>query len=161
MSKDAVENKERLEASDTTNHSEADAASRIGATHGSDTDEDERYGYARDIAPEGIVRERGDQARVSGSGLSYTSKQHPSRRLELRSRGYGIGGGYERPYRKEKAKKGDAEDELYGPLPHSGYYGAGEAARPFKAGQATFQNELSWYKKQYGESTSGYEKSKK
>ena len=82
-------------------------------------------------------------------------------RLELRSRGYGIGGGYERPYRKDKAKKADADEELYGPLPHSGYYGAGESARPFKAGQATFQNEMSWYKKQYGESTSGYEKSKK
>ncbi|HJQ69334.1 MAG TPA: hypothetical protein VKA70_10190 [Blastocatellia bacterium] len=140
---------------------EEDKALRIGAKHGSDTDADEREGYARDIAPEGTARERGEQARVSGSGLSYTSKQHPSRRLELRSRGYGIGGGYERPYRKEKAKKSDAAEELYGPLPHSGYYGAGEAARPFKTGQATFQNELSWYKKQYGESTSGFEKSKK
>ena len=138
-----------------------DAALRIGATHGSDTDEDEKHGYARDIAPEGQVKERGEQARVAGSGLSYTSKQHPSRRLELRSGGYGIGGGYERPYRKEKAKKGDADDGLYGPLPHSGYYGAGEAARPFKVGQATFQNELSWYEKQYGENTSGYEKSKR
>lgn len=161
MSRDEVEGKAEPEASEIIKTREEDAALRIGATHGGDTDEDERYGYARDIAPEGTVKERGGQARVAGSGLSYTSKQHPSRRLELRSRGYGIGGGYERPYRKDKAKKGDAEEELYGPLPHSGYYGAGEAARPFKSGQATFQNELSWYKNQYGESTSGYEKSKK
>lgn len=156
MSNDEVEAK-----AETLTPREEDAASRIGAAHGSDTDEDERTGYARDIAPEGTVRERGDQVRVAGSGLSYTSKQHPSRRLELRSRGYGIGGGYERPYRKDKAKKADADEEMYGPLPHSGYYGAGESARPFKAGQATFRDELSWYKKQYGESTSGYEKSRK
>ena len=146
---------------DDTKEIEEDKALRIGATHGSDTEVDEREGYARDIAPEGTAKERGVQARVSGSGLSYTSKQHPSRRLELRSRGYGIGGGYERAYRKEKAKKSDSAEELYGPLPHSGYYGAGETERPFKTGQATFRNELSWYKKQYGESTSGFEESKK
>jgi len=161
MSKDEIEQKAERDSAESPGPIEEDAALRIGATHGDDTDEDERYGYARDIAPEGVIKERGDQARVAGSGLSYTSKQHPSRRLELRSRGYGIGGGYERPYRKEKAKSRDSEQELYGPLPHSGYYGAGEAARPFKVGQATFRNELSWYEKQYGESTSGYEKSKK
>ena len=161
MSKDEIEEKAKREGAEDLKPREEDAALRIGATHGDDTDEDERHGYARDIAQDGIVKVRGEQARVAGSGLSYTSKQHPSRRLELRSQGYGIGGGYERPYRKERAKKADADEGLYGPLPHSGYYGAGEAARPFKAGQATFQNELSWYEKQYGESTSGYEKSKK
>lgn len=163
MSKDRIEANAKTATGDSeeVDHRGEDAALRIGASHGADTVEDERYGYARDISPEGIVKERGDQTRVAGSGLSYTGKQHPSRRLELRSRGFGIGGGYERPYRKDKAKSGDSEQELYGPLPHSGYYGAGEAARPFKTGQATFKDELSWYEKQYGESTSGYEKSKK
>ena len=130
MSKDEIEANGKTATETLTRSQEKDAALRIGSKHGADTDEDERHGYARDISPEGIVKERGDQARVAGSGLSYTSKQHPSRRLELRSRGFGIGGGYERPYRKDKAKKGDSEQELYGPLPHSGYYGAGEAARP-------------------------------
>ena len=154
-------NGEHGEKAESIEQRKEDAAIRAGARHGEDTLEDDRRGYARDIAPEGAATDRGGNSRITNSGLSYSSKQHPSRRLELRSGGYGIGGGYERPYRKEKAKRGDAEEELYGPLPHSGYYGAGEAARPFKMGQATFQNELSWYKKQYGESTSGYEKSKK
>src|SRR5688572_13558587 len=136
MSKEQIEDKDKVEekanretadpeTAESVKFVAADAALRIGATHGDDTDKDERDGYARDIGPEGRIKERGEQARIAGSGLSYTSAQHPSRRLELRSRGYGIGGGYERPYRKEKTKKGDAEQELYGPLPHSGYYGAG------------------------------------
>lgn len=160
MSDDRIEEKTGDEA-ESIERGKEDAALRIGARHGADTAEDDRHGYARDIAPEGPPTDRGDRSKITSTGLSYTSKQHPSRRLELRSGGFGIGGGYERPYRKEKAKRGDAKEELYGPLPHSGYYGAGEAARPFKIGQATFQNELSWYENQYGESTSGYEESKK
>ena len=159
MSDDRIE--ENKDEADSPERRDEDAALRAGARHGEDTLEEDRRGYARDIAPEGAATDRSDHSRITSSGLSYTSKQHPSRRLELRSGGFGIGGGYERPYRKDKAKRGDAREELYGPLPHSGYYGAGEAARPFKAGQATFQNELSWYKNQYGESTSGFEKSKK
>ena len=152
---------EKRDDVESIEHRKEDAELRAGARHGEDTVEDDLHGYARDIAPEGTATDRGDHSKITSTGVSYTSKQHPSRRLELRKGGFGIGGGYERPYRKDKAKRGDAQEELYGPLPHSGYYGAGEAARPFKAGQATFQNELSWYKKQYGESTSGFEKSKK
>ena len=159
MSKDRVD--EKKNDVESIERGKDDAALRIGARHGEDTLEDEHHGYARDIAPEGVATDRGDHSKITSTGVAYTSKQHPSRRLELRSRGFGIGGGYERPYRKDKAKRSDAQEELYGPLPHSGYYGTGEAARPFKAGQATFQNELSWYKNQYGESTSGFEKSKK
>ena len=84
---------------------------------------------------------------------------HPSRNLLARSRGFGIGGGYERPYRREKPKPADS-DNMYGPLPHAGYYGAGADSRPFKRGQAGFSDELSWYRSQYGEKTSGYEKRK-
>ena len=54
-----------------------------------------------------------------------------------------------------------ASQRMYGPLPHAGYYGAGAGPRPFKKGQAGFSNELSWYRLQYGEKTSGYEKRKK
>ncbi len=159
MGEDRIE--EKREEAESIEGGKEDSALRIGARHGEDTLEDDRQGYARDIAPEGAATDRGDHSRITSAGLSYTNKQHPSRRLELRSKGFGIGGGYERPYRKDKAKRGDAKEELYGPMPHSGYYGAGEAARPFKAGQATYQNEISWYEKQYGEHTSGYEKSKK
>jgi len=82
------------------------------------------------------------------------SNGHPSRSLEPRARGYGIGGGYERPYRKRQALA-DEVKESYGPLPHSGYYGAGAGAERFKRGQAGFDEELLWYRAQYGENTSG------
>jgi len=87
-------------------------------------------------------------------GTSYTSKRHPAVNLESRARGFGIGGGYERPYRKSAAKPQQSSEESYGPLPPSGYYGTGLASRPFKPGQATFDNEMGWYRSQYGETTS-------
>jgi hypothetical protein len=97
----------------------------------------------------------------SGSAsVPYTKVRHPSRRLELRSRGYGIGGGYERPYRKDKDAQKKALRGNYGPVPHSGYYGGGTGARRFEVGRAGFGEELDWYKKQYGEETSGYEEGK-
>ena len=65
---------------------------------------------------------------------------------------------YERPYRKERPLPADSDKELYGPIPHAGYYGTGVGARPFKRGEAGFSDELSWYRSQYGEKTSGYEK---
>ena len=80
------------------------------------------------------------------------SARHPSRNLEPRARGYGIGGGYERPYRNLPSAVGE-RGESYGPLPHSGYYGTGSSNR-FKDGQAGFGEELSWYGPQYGENTS-------
>ena len=80
---------------------------------------------------------------------------HPSRSLEPRARGYGIGGAYERPYRDAR-KTASEQVESYGPLPHSGYYGAGVAGSArFQRGQAGYNKELSWYGPQYGETTSG------
>jgi hypothetical protein len=83
-----------------------------------------------------------------------STNPHPSRSLEPRAKGYGIGGGYERPYRK-RPRPADRESESYGPLPHSGYYGAGAQAERFERGQAGYDKELAWYILQYGERTSG------
>lgn len=137
-----------------------DSSLRIGASHGEDTSVDDKVGYARDISPEGEASERGPSARTRGSGLNESNRSHPSRSLEPRSVGYGIGGGYERPYKKERAKPADGK-RMYGPLPHAGYYGSGAGARPFERGEAGFTDELSWYRAQYGEQTSGYQKRKK
>ena len=136
-----------------------DKSLRIGSSHGEDTSVDEKVGYARDISPEGETVEEGRNIRTRGSGLIESARAHPSRSLESRSVGYGIGGGYERPYRKERAKPADSK-RMYGPLPHAGYYGAGDDARPFERGEAGFTDELSWYRSQYGEQTSGYQKKK-
>lgn len=147
------------DAVDTT--LESDKSLRIGSSHGDATDADETTGYARDIAPEGQALETGRESRKRGAGLSGEVKGHPSRNLQSRARGFGIGGGYERPYRKERPKTSDSDEGLYGPLPHAGYYGTGTGARPFKRGQAGFAGELSWYRSQYGEKTSGYDEAKK
>ena len=80
---------------------------------------------------------------------------HPSRSLVSRSKGYGIGGGYERPYRKVPSPATKRPRQAYGPIPHSGYYGAGAGAERFERGQAGFRNELRWYGAQYGETTIG------
>ena len=92
--------------------------------------------------------EREESERRNSSGT------HPSRSLEPRAKGYGIGGGYERPYRKP-LRPADQRSESYGPVPHSGYYGAGAGDERFERGQAGYNKELSWYGAQYGESTSG------
>jgi hypothetical protein len=139
-----------------------DKAARIGSTHGAGTKESERSGYAREIGEKATTEPESDRAaRTSNSGLTAAGRLHPSRRLEMRAKGYGIGGGYERPYRKDKSRPADDRRELYGPLPHSGYYGTGDSDRPFKAGQASFNEEIDWYRKQYGQKTSGYEEKKK
>lgn len=85
---------------------------------------------------------------------STSSGTHPSRSLEPRAKGYGIGGGYERPYRKP-LRHANQRSESYGPVPHSGYYGAGAGDERFERGQAGYNEELLWYGAQYGESTSG------
>lgn len=79
---------------------------------------------------------------------------HPSRSLGPRAKGYGIGGGYEKPYRRPLPPAAN-QTGSYGPVPHSGYYGAGAGAERFERGQAGFKDELSWYGAQYGEKTSG------
>jgi hypothetical protein len=95
-----------------------------------------------------------DEAQSEESLKKKTQKHpHPSRSLEPRARGYGIGGGYERPYRK-RPTTADEPAEVYGPLPHSGYYGSGIGSERFRRGQAGYNEELSWYGPQYGEKTS-------
>ncbi|MEK6301103.1 MAG: hypothetical protein AABO41_10310 [Acidobacteriota bacterium] len=89
-----------------------------------------------------------------------SSGPHPSRNLHSRAQGYGVAAGYEKPYLPRTAKPAVAKPDEYGPLPHSGYYGAGDSARPFKRGQAGYSEELLWYPAQYGEKTSGFEPSK-
>ena len=86
--------------------------------------------------------------------LGPPHNRHPSRDLSTRANGYGIGGGYEKPYR-QRPRPRDDQGESYGPVPHSRYYGAGAGTERFERGQAGFNNELSWYGAQYGESTSG------
>lgn len=86
-----------------------------------------------------------------------SSKGHPSRSLESRAKGYGIGGGYEKPYHKHP-RPADHRSESYGPVPHSGYYGAGAGAERFERGQAGYNSERSWYDAQYGQNTSGRSK---
>jgi hypothetical protein len=78
---------------------------------------------------------------------------HPSRSLKARAKGYGIGGGCEKPYRA-RPRPMDNEKESYGPVPHAGYYGAGAGNERFERGQAGFKDELPWYSAQYGEMTS-------
>jgi hypothetical protein len=85
--------------------------------------------------------------------------RHPSRNLATRSKGYGIGGGYEKR-RTRDASATRRREAAYTALPHSGYYGAGLGDKPFKAGQASFTKELGWYDAQYGKATSGFKPSK-
>lgn len=103
---------------------------------------------------------RKEEAAARPSGVSYTKVQHPSRSLELRAKGFGVGAGYERLYNPEEQGKKDMDREPYGAISHGGYYGAGTSARRFKTGQAGFKDELLWYRKQYGEKTSGYDEEK-
>jgi hypothetical protein len=82
-------------------------------------------------------------------------RNHPSRVLDLRKNGYGIGGGYERPLKQPEKIKTDNREGLYGPIPTAGYYGGGTGTADirFKVGQAGFRDELPWYRAQYGEET--------
>jgi hypothetical protein len=111
------------------------------------------------------MSENEKKSRVTVESVSVDTKVieaqgHPSRVLDLRRSGYGIGGGYERPYKQKEKIKTDNSEGLYGPIPLSGYYGGGSSEIRFKIGQAGFQNELPWYHQQFGEETSGYEKKK-
>jgi hypothetical protein len=155
------EGKEKSEASGTGDvaptETAGDKSARIGSAHGEQGKWVEKSGYARDI--NAINEPGGDSHTVRGGAASQT--RHPSRNLSARAKGYGIGGGYERPYRKEKPKPADPDREMYGPLPPGGYYGSGSGSRPFVRGEAGFVDEMAWYRSQYGESTSGYEKRKK
>jgi hypothetical protein len=93
---------------------------------------------------------------MSNDTIVQEEKKHPSRNLTVRKRGYGIGGGYERPYRGKERARTDARKDSYGAISHGGYYGGGSSGRRFAVGQAGFGDELDWYQAQYGEETSGY-----
>lgn len=76
---------------------------------------------------------------------------HPSKDLKIRQGGYGIAAGLEKPYNKGKLNNNeDKIGEQYGAMPHSGYYGMGLGTRPFKEGQASYTEEIVWYRLQYG-----------
>lgn len=74
---------------------------------------------------------------------------HPSKNLENRSKGFGIGGGHERPIQKGIGVVVGAGN-VYGTVPPCGYYGGSEGLMPFKFGQAGFGYELGLYREQYG-----------
>jgi hypothetical protein len=156
-----VEGKEKGLTADGVNEARAettgDKTTRLGSTHGEQGKWVETSGYAHDI--NAMSMPGGSSRDVRGGAAGVTP--HPSRNLSARAKGFGIGGGYERPYRKEKPKPADASSEMYGPLPPGGYYGTGLGARPFERGEAGFDDEMAWYRSQYGESTSGYVKRKK
>lgn len=98
------------------------------------------------------MKNEADDVRLGETDCAQKRTRHPSRNLEPRGRGYGIGGGYERPYRKSSGMPDQSES--YGPIPHSGYYGSGATKKRFEHGQAGFKEELPWYGPQYGEKTS-------
>lgn len=75
---------------------------------------------------------------------------HPSKDLSIRQNGFGIAAGLEKPYKKEPLSENKPAIEIYGSVPYSGYYGMGLGARPFKKGEASYNDEVAWYKKQYG-----------
>jgi hypothetical protein len=96
-----------------------------------------------------------DSDKNKGNSLKDQDQKHPSIDLGRRSQGFGIGGGYERPYAKNKGQgKPSATILRYGPIPHSGYYGSTDEGLRFKVGQAGFKSELDLYKAQYGDKTS-------
>lgn len=142
--------------SDLIEETAADKSARLGSSHGEAGKWVEKSGYARDI---NAIAEPGGSSEAVRGGAALKSR-HPSRNLSARAKGFGIGGGYERPYRKEKRKAEDSS-EMFGPLPPGGYYGTGVGARPFERGEAGFSEELNWYGAQYGETTVGYQKRKK
>ena len=96
-------------------------------------------------------------ATVGAPKENSSESTHPSRNLSSRAHGYGVAAGYERPHKGKTAEPRARHKDEYGPIPDSGYYGSGDSVRPFKRGQAGYNEELLWYLPQYGEATSGYE----
>jgi hypothetical protein len=119
----------------------------------------------RQPAKTSLTSETGARTSVMGDDFVSSAPQseaakHPAWSLEQRKQGFGIGGGYERPYRARATGRTDCRTGLYGPIPHAGYYGANDPARRFSLGQATYRDEISWYRRQFGEKTSGSEDSR-
>jgi hypothetical protein len=88
---------------------------------------------------------------------SLTVQHHPSRSLTARRNGFGIGGGYEHPYRQKETARADNKAAQYGAIAEGGKFASGEADQRFAIGQAGFKDEQSLYKNQFGEETSGSE----
>jgi hypothetical protein len=84
-------------------------------------------------------------------------QNHPSLSLAARRNGFGIGGGYERPYKQKETARADNKEAQYGAIAEGGIFASGEADQRFAIGQAGFKDEQSLYKKQFGEQTSGSE----
>ena len=89
-----------------------------------------------------------------------STQHHPSRSLAARKNGFGIGGGYERPYKQKEGARSDNKAGLYGPIAEGGHFVSGDAQQRFTIGQAGFEEEESLYKSQFGEQTSGYKERK-
>ena len=89
-----------------------------------------------------------------------STQHHPSRSLAARRNGFGIGGGYERPYRQKETARSDNKEALYGPIAEGGFFVSGDADQRFAIGQAGFEEEQSLYEAQFGEETSGYKERK-
>ena len=100
------------------------------------------------------MKEKKNLEGSDGPRVSASQGSHPARSLAPRAKGYGIGGGYEKPYRDRRGPMEDSRNS-YGPVPHAGYYGAGAGNERFERGKAGFNAELSWYRAQYGRNTSG------
>jgi hypothetical protein len=84
-----------------------------------------------------------------------TVQHHPSHSLAARKNGFGIGGGYERPYKQKESGRSDNRSALYGPIAEGGHFRSGNADQRFTIGQAGFKEEQALYKRQFGEQTSG------
>ncbi|HYM00125.1 MAG TPA: hypothetical protein VEZ90_14325 [Blastocatellia bacterium] len=105
------------------------------------------------------VIKSGDDVQLKASDQK-ADREHPSHSLDQRRKGFGIGGGYEKPYRKRERSRSDSNDGPYGAIAQTGYYGAGKAAERFDVGEAGFGDEQSWYQRQFGEKTSDFNQDK-
>lgn len=101
-----------------------------------------------------------DADSVSSNSENKKALEHPSHSLSQRRKGFGIGGGYEKPYRKRERSRSDSTEDLYAAIAQTGYYGAGKGVERFEVGTAGFGDERSWYQHQFGEKTTGFTKDK-
>lgn len=78
---------------------------------------------------------------------------HPSRCLDLRFGGYGIGAGLETEYRESRSSR-KAQPRIYAALAEGGYVGPVRGSGVFPLGQAGFDSERNWFDDQFGVETS-------
>jgi len=130
------------------NEGNRDRTSSTGASAGVSTEDD------RDIPTAGDGCLPGGDL-LTSENPSLKAKKHPVWSLEERKDGFGIGGAFERPYRRAPAGRTDSRKGLYGPIPHAGYYGANDSRQRFGVGQATYKEEIALLERQWVEKTSG------